>query len=115
MKIFKWFRKLKQLIDNYDNILRIANEALKSSLISEALIRDRTDVSVDVGVRGPSTIIMTGVYKKTDYVEIFDMANSDFSHIVDTLKDMKRRHQVRVIDAPASCKYYMRSQNYEIL
>lgn len=110
-KVVKWFRKLKRIINSYDeNIKRVTSKAdaafetstraFQYAKNAESFIKERTDVSADIGVRGPSTIILTGIYKNREYVEIFDMPQKDFNHFVQHLKELKKYHQVKSIDAP---------------
>lgn len=68
------------------------------------LIRDRTEVSVDVGIKGPYRIVLTGRYRGNDYMEIFDIPDKDFAYVVDMLKGMRKTHEVRVLDGPFQMK-----------
>ena len=80
---------------------------MKKAKDCEKFIREGTDVSADIGVRGPGTIIATGRYKGRDYVQVFDMRDEDLRYVVDMLKEMKRHHRVRAVDAPASMRSFI--------
>lgn len=103
----KIVKKMQQDMARMDNRMKDLQRNLDSV---EMLIRDRTDVSVDVGVRGPNTVIVTGKYKGVDYVEVFDVPGDHFGYIVDTLKDMKKHHQIRAIDSPMSMKFIINQE-----
>lgn len=103
-ELFRVVREFKDLQDKVDELqIRLKNQR---TLLNEAydMIKDRTEVSVDVGVKGPSRIILSGRYKNNDFVEVFDIPDKDFIYVVDMLKDMRKSHVVRVIDGPFECK-----------
>lgn len=62
---------------------------------------DRTErADIDVGFRGPCTVILTGVFQGRGYVQFYDVPISDFEYVVKEYKDRRKHNLVRNIDAP---------------
>jgi len=96
MKLFKWFRKLRLIVNRYEtdrsSLQRQMNNALR-------LIRNRTTVHADVHMRDAyDQIIVVGQYRNRDYVRVFSVKPDDLRHLVDILKSMEAR--IGRIDAP---------------
>ena len=113
--MINWIKKLRHIVLSYDTTIEMlqqkitkaeftAAHAIRRAESAEEFIRVRTEVSIDLGVRGPNTIIITGRYKNRDYVEIFDIQNQDMNYLVDMLRSMKRHHIIRTIDGPFAMK-----------
>jgi hypothetical protein len=49
------------------------------------LVRERTDVHVDVDVRGRSQVVLIGRYRGADYVEVRPVSHEDLARLVDYL------------------------------
>lgn len=109
--MFKWLKKLCHIIDNYDidmNYINVRIEDMDDTISdAETLIRNRTDVSAKIRPRGPSTIIVTGVYNNKDFVEIYDIANEDLTQIMIKLNDMKRHHKLKIVEGPFSVQDFL--------
>lgn len=95
--MFKWFNKLRQIVRGYDaDRLRMvrAMEQL------EAIVRERTDIAVDVDYRGMASIILVGRYRNADFVQTYTLSERDLPGLIDRLRDMERYGQVRRADGP---------------
>lgn len=94
-RMIMWFKKLTSIVANYDNDKNRLNSDMKAL---EKLMKDRTDIAVDIGLR-ESHVIVVGKYKNTDYVQTYIFRNQDFIQIVEYIKRMERYATVRQIDA----------------
>lgn len=61
---------------------------------------DSVRIDAELGFRGNSTIVLTGVYKNRGYVEFYDLDSTEFHYLVEKLKDMKKEHLIRHVDGP---------------
>ena len=61
-------------------------------------LKDYTRVDADVGIRGNNTVILTGVYRKTAYVQFYDLGDKEFVYLVEMLKDKRGHALIRHID-----------------
>ena len=59
-----------------------------------------TKVDVDVGVRGPSTVILTGFYRGKPFIDFQDVGADEFRELVERMREERRRGRLRTIDAP---------------
>lgn len=84
-------------IDHLRQIIN-AEQARITKRISE--LDDLTREDVDVGVRGPCMVVLTGVYRGKGYVRFYDVQANDFQGIVETFKFREKNHLVRNVDAP---------------
>lgn len=112
--MIKWFKELFYVVKHFKTLeqsLALLEEDMKDAT---ALIRDRTEVSVDVGIRGPSRIVLTGRYRNNDYMEIFDIPDKDFTYVVDMLKGMRKTHEVRCVEGPFQMKSLFEHAKREI-
>jgi hypothetical protein len=105
------FRILKFLRDKLGiTALEQENNSLKYQLSVQSTRLDRriaeldelTAVDADVGVRGPCTVILTGVYRGNGYVKFYEMPVDEFRRHVDMMLDMQRSSLIRTVDAPPS-------------
>lgn len=99
--MFKWFKKLKRIIDGYDSD---RDRLLERITIAEKIIKDRTDIHVDYHMKGQSFIFVSGRYRGMDYMQSFNVGDKDFRELVEILKQMSRHASVRRIDCPPSMK-----------
>ncbi len=84
------------------------NEALKRRLTEQSKRLDKriaeldrlTKVDVDVGMRGPCTIILSGVYQGKGYCTFYEVSIDQFKEMVDRYKRERKEHLIRNIDAP---------------
>lgn len=54
----------------------------------------------DIGARGPSTIILTGVYRGRGFVKFYDVPAEEFRHLVEMFRSREKAHLLRTIDRP---------------
>jgi hypothetical protein len=100
-RFLAWVRALRFVVANYMRDIHYLNSNLSAL---EKILRDRTDISVDVGVRGENTIIVTGRYRKADYVEVFSIGDMEMNNLIHLLRQMQQYATVKRIDAPISFK-----------
>lgn len=88
-------------LEHENSVLKAALDNHRAFVSSEVeRLKDFTRVDADVGFRGGSTIILTGVYKRKAYVKFYDVQQREFEHFVRQVQDMKRYALLRNIDAP---------------
>lgn len=104
--MFSWLRKLFGIVAAYDREKTSLEERMKYLQArvncAEELIRDRTDIGVDMEFNpnnGANHIIVVGQYKGIDYVQSYCVDSRDFSHFVDILRGMRRYGSVKYVDA----------------
>lgn len=95
--MFAWFKKLRNIVKWYSRDLE---EIHKRIAAAEKVIRDRTDISVDVRHDGYNTIIVTGQYKGVGYVQTYAVNRKDLAYLIEQLRDMERYGAIRNIDSP---------------
>lgn len=95
--MLKWLKKLKAIVAGYDADLRNAHARIREL---EKLVRDRTNIAVDVGFRSASHVIVVGRYKNADYVQTYALDTPDLAAMIDQLRQMERHGAVRRVDAP---------------
>lgn len=110
MIMIKWIKALLRIIRDYDKdhkcLLEKAEIAQKQVLEAKQVIIDRTSISADVSsYQKRNIIIVTGNYKKRGYVQTFQLDSNDFSHFIDTLKDMKKYGRVDYVDSPPQMRH----------
>lgn len=59
----------------------------------------RADVDVDA-YRGDNTIVLTGMLRGKGYVQFYDLSGSEFTELVERMRDMRKCSMLRTIDAP---------------
>jgi hypothetical protein len=110
-KPFRFFRTLLYMAGRYDSDQTFIRETLLKRQreilhqISrmdtlEKLVRDRTDISVDIGFKDASYVVVTGRYRNRDYVETFQLGNKELSVLIEELKRMERYGTISHMDAP---------------
>lgn len=106
MNILKYFKTLHSLIKSHeDSQAEIASLKRRLEYQSEKmvfldkLIKDRTDIAVDVHRRDMNTVIVVGRYKNADYINCFKLAAEEFPHLIERLKDMEQYGTVRRMDS----------------
>jgi hypothetical protein len=67
----------------------------------DKLVKDRTDIAVDVGRMGRKNhVIVIGRYKNVDYVQTYELGDMEFLGLIDSLRYIERHGVVRRLDAP---------------
>ena len=107
MKLILWFKTLQAVVAAHTENARLlreiemAQKRLQPRIVAlEEIIRQHTVIGVDVGFRGPSTVIVMGRYKNHDHVECFTIGETDFHSLIGSLKHMQQMGRLEVIDAP---------------
>ena len=95
--MFKLVKKLLAIVRNYDNDLKLAHKRIADL---EKVIQDRTNVCLDVGFRGANHVIVVGRYKDKDFIQCYDVKESEFSGLIDRLREMNKYGRVARVDAP---------------
>ena len=102
-KFKKWIKEITGIAELERNVFELewSNRRLKD-FVSERMaeLKKFSRVDADVGVRGSSTIILTGVYRNRGYVAFYDMPDKEFGHFVEEMKLRSKSHLIRNIDAP---------------
>lgn len=95
--MLKWLKKLKAIVAGYDADLRNAHARITEL---EKLVKDRTNIAVDVGFRSASHVIVIGRYRNADYVQTFEMDTPSLGGLIDQLRERERYGKVARVDAP---------------
>jgi hypothetical protein len=95
--MFKWIKKLKSIVASYDADLRKAHARIDEL---EKLVRDRTNIAVDVGFKSANHVIVIGRYKNADYIQTYTLDTPNLSTLIERLRHMDRAGVVRRVDAP---------------
>jgi len=96
-----WFKKLNRIVKGYNSDLANAHARIANL---EKLLKDSTDIAVDVGLKGPCQVIAIGRYRNADYVQAFSMNVESFEHLIGRLREIERYGTVSRIDAPYSIR-----------
>lgn len=95
--MLKFFRKIRMITRNYDSeMARIERKVDQAT----SFIRERTEVHVDVHMKSPSQVIMIGRYRGKDFVNIYDVGQGEFEHLLEHLKQVNRYAKPCRVDSP---------------
>lgn len=108
--MLKWLKKLKAIVAGYDADLRNAHARIAEL---EKLVRDRTNIAVDVGFKSASHVIVVGRYKNADYVQTYALDTPDLAALIDQLRQMERHGAVRRVDAPPQFRAVFERDGHE--
>lgn len=107
IKMFSWIKKLRKIVSSYDSdfAMYAANLKYAQARITELeqLVKDRTNIAVDLGFRSANHVIVVGRYKNADYVQTFQI-NGQLNDIVDRLREMEKYGEVRRVDGPPAVR-----------
>lgn len=95
--MLKWLKRAKAIVSSYDADLADAHRRITQL---ETLVRERTNIAVDVGFKTATHVIVVGRYKGADYVQTYSVDPKDLTHLIDLLRRMERYGAVRRIDGP---------------
>ena len=95
--MIKLIRKLMAIAANYDGDFRRLRSRIDDL---DALVRDRTNIAVDVGFRGANHVIVVGRYRNTDYVQTYTLDGLDIGEMIEHLRRLEKNAVVRRVDAP---------------
>lgn len=107
--MIKWMKKLREMVANYDSDLCKAHARISEL---ETLVRDRTNIAVDVGFKTASHVIIVGRYKDADYVQTYGLDTPDLAVLIDQLRQMERHGAVRRVDAPPQFRAVFRRDRH---
>jgi hypothetical protein len=99
--MLKWFKKLRTIVAGYDTGLKNAHARISEL---EKLVRDRTNIAVDVGFKSASHVIVIGRYRNADYIQSYSLNSPDITTLVEQLRHMERCGELRRVDAPPQFK-----------
>ena len=103
--MIKWLKKLISIVSTYDSDQQVLSK--RSSEIAQRqneldrLIKDRTDIAVDVGVRGDCQVFLIGRYRNNDFIQTYSINLPDFESLVEYIKALEKHGILRRLDAPA--------------
>lgn len=102
-RLIAWLKKAREIVEHYDRDRMAIFHEVRAA---ERVIRDRTDIAVDIPVsrRDPCNVIVTGLYRGTDFVQTYSLAPQDMAEVIEHLKTMQRYGRVRVVDAPIAMR-----------
>ena len=95
--MFAWIKKLKMIVMSYERDLKNAHARITEL---EKLMRDRTNIAVDVGFKSANHVIVVGRYKNADYVQSYSLDTPDLTALIEQLRQMERHGAVKRMDAP---------------
>jgi hypothetical protein len=106
--MFNFLRKLREIVKYYDMMNESKEKYVRdrfntiSNEVSELkkLIKERTEIDMDIGFHEPSTVIIIGRYKGQDYVKVNYLHDKDLNYIIDYIKELERFGNLIKIDAP---------------
>ena len=108
--MLKWLKKLKEIVTGYDADMRNAHARIAEL---EKLVRERTNIAVDVGFKSASHVIVVGRYKNADYVQTYALDTLDLAALIYQLRQMDRHGAVRRIDAPPQFRAVFERDRHE--
>lgn len=97
--MFVWLKKLKSIVARHQDEVKYLHHRITEL---EKIIKERTDIAVDVNYSGRNTIIVMGQYKNAGYVQTYAINTEDLYHLIKQLESMEKYGKVRTIDAPPS-------------
>lgn len=99
----------KQFIKKWFGIDKVeAENAVMRSMVERHLnavksrmteLESHSRLDADMGVRGPCTIILTGVYRGRGYVRFYEVDHTEFKHTVERYKDGRKQGYLRNLDS----------------
>ena len=93
----RWWRRFTGLV-TYQSAVNKAQAERIATL--ERVIRERTDLHVDVQYKGFSRVIVVGRFRGADYVEVYSLHERDMEHMIRQLREMEKFGTIRHVDAP---------------
>jgi regulator of replication initiation timing len=115
--MFSWFKELRKIVANYTQeteklkqqlgLRTLENMRLSDELKAlrnrqnnlDALVKERTTISADIGYTGQNHIIVIGRYKDADYIQTVNMHDKEFSALVDQIRSMSKFGKLKFVDA----------------
>lgn len=103
----QWLRKWLGIEDDKisNQTFNMATQSYVNSMDKRiAELDNLTRMDADVGCRGESTIILTGVYQGKAYVQYYDLDTYQFKSLVEQMRYENKQHLIRTVDAPRGFK-----------
>jgi len=89
-------------VRTYDEGQRITNthieDARSIAIGAEKVIRERTDLHVDVHNRGKSYAILIGEYRGKDYIKAFHVPHESIPELIGQMRNLERYATTRRVD-----------------
>ena len=92
-----WIKKLLAIVNSYDTDLRNIHHAVHGL---ESVLKERTNIAVDVGFREASHVIVIGRYRGNDYIQSYTINGTDLDGLIRHLREMEKFGNIRRIDSP---------------
>ena len=101
MGAINWIKKLINIVKFYDMDRRSLHLRIDEL---ERILKERTDIAVDIRHRGMNHVIVVGRYKNRDFVQTYTLAEFDLGAMIDILKSMERYGSVKCVYAPPAVR-----------
>lgn len=104
MKIISWVKKLLAIVRDYDRDMNLHARRMDGLQVNidqgVRLIKDRTELDLDIGYRN-ATIITIGRYNGKEYIQTWNLPDdASFDQFIERLKQEAKYGQVRTVDCP---------------
>ncbi len=98
--LLTWWRRLRHIVRAHEETMDRIDSLRRRIDDLDKIIRERTDIAVDVRFGGPSYVIVVGRYRNADYVQTYSVHADDLQHLIEMLRGMARHARVRLVDGP---------------
>lgn len=95
--MWNWIKTLRYVVKHYTADLALQRAQLRSL---ETVIKERTDIAVEVGYYGDNYVIVVGRFKGRDYIQTHRVQSTDLANLIEQLRAMEKFGTVRRVDAP---------------
>jgi hypothetical protein len=95
--MFAWFKKLKSIVARHQDEVKYLHHRITEL---EKIIKERTDIAVDVNFSGRNHVIVVGQYKNKGYIQTYALNTTDFHFMNKQLEEMEKYGNVRTMDVP---------------
>lgn len=93
--LIQWIQKVKHIIKYYELDQRRIAGQIQSA---EQIIRERTEINVELNTRGDNHIVMVGRYRNRDYVETITVDARSFDYMVRKVRELEQFGRLNRID-----------------
>jgi len=100
-KFKRWLGDADRIDAQCKQAIMLSREANDIAREAERVIRDRTEVHIDVHQRRGSAhqVVMIGQYKNRDYVKTYQIPTSLFNDLINELQDIEKHASITTVDA----------------
>ena len=95
--LIAWLKQAIYVVNNYARHNALLHQRIDAL---EKILRERTEMNVDVSVDGRCRVILIGNFKGSGYIQDYQVSANDFGQLVDQLRHMQRYASARTIDCP---------------